>query len=252
MPFFLQQFIKDLILKRTSTCFPFLRMHFFVLAIICLSKLCNLGMQSGDETPRPAKLQMQLFPHSQLQATSIQVFCKIIPLVYLGTKRCLSTLRLPLLFLLRSHTKLSEKIDTIIAMATAWCHAYTELWLTFLQYPTKGGMRGRGRKPDTAPILMGETEYHRHCTYCFIHKSAFSHFLPRQHSCEGLPSEPKTHTWSRGASSRVPRFGQSTAGALLLPAPSLGRGLHAMAQKIFAIEVSLKNAPFKCHRYGLK
>lgn len=71
-------------------------------------------MQSGDETARPAKLQMQLFPCSQLQATTIYVFCKIVPLLYLGTKSCLSTLQLLLLFPLRSHAKVTVNNLTLL------------------------------------------------------------------------------------------------------------------------------------------
>lgn len=92
-----------------------------VLAIICQCKqihrnvkLCNLGMQSGDETARPAKLQIKLFPHAQMQDTTIQVFWKILPLLYLGTENCLSTLQLLLLFPLRSHTQVTVNNLTLL------------------------------------------------------------------------------------------------------------------------------------------
>lgn len=49
----------------------------------------------------------------------------------------------------------------------------------------------------------------------------------------------------------MPGFGQMGVG-VLLTVLSLGRGLHATERKTFATEISLKNVPFKCHRYGLK
>lgn len=97
---------------------------------------------------------------------------------------------------------------------------------------------------------MGETEDYWHCKYCFIHKSAFCHFPPCQHSCEGLPSDPKAQKKCRGGSEHKPGLGQ-IAVAVLLTVLSLGKGLHAKAQ-INATEVSLKNVPLKCHRYALK
>lgn len=84
-------------------------------------------------------------------------------------------------------------------MATAWCHAYTELWLTFLQYPTKGESRGRGRQSYSFRT-NGGTKYHSTVNIALIINLPFPIFHHANIPVQDSTTAQNTHWVPRGLS----------------------------------------------------